>query len=376
MLAHLARHPSCVVRGAITTLLAAMLTLGPNVRAARAQNTNEANREARERFQRGVELYKEADFRAALLEFRRAYGLAPNYVVLFNLGQANYELQDYAAAKLAFEAYLREGGTAVPADRRRQVEAELTRLATRVATLTLRTNVAGAEVLVDDVLVARTPLHAPLVVSAGRRKLTVMLASAPPTTRYVDVAGGVHEVVDLPITKSEPDRESAARGPRPVVKATSTETSHAPLWIGLVTTGVLAAGASAAGLLALNTQQRLEDKLERAPTDETHVSGLRDEVRRWSLVTDVTAGAAVVAGGVTLYLALRSPGPSPSQGRAPLPLHLALGPRGVTLRGQFLARFRNAIWGAVQRAEAGSKRRRPRAFFWCSCTALAVTSAS
>ena len=44
--------------------------------AARAADPN--LREADKHFQHGVSLYVEADYRAALVEFTRAYALAPN----------------------------------------------------------------------------------------------------------------------------------------------------------------------------------------------------------------------------------------------------------------------------------------------------------
>src|SRR5690349_16550442 len=76
--------------------------------------------EAKSHFQRAVELFHEADFRAALIEFQRAYDAAPNYKVLYNLGQTSLELQDYAGALKAFRGYLDGGGREIPAARRTQ----------------------------------------------------------------------------------------------------------------------------------------------------------------------------------------------------------------------------------------------------------------
>src|SRR6478609_3372438 len=94
--------------------------------AARADDTKPPNKEAIEEatkhFKRGVELFKESDFGGALAEFRRAQLLAPNFHVLYNLGQTCFELQNYPEALRAFEAYLSEGGTKVSKDRRALVE--------------------------------------------------------------------------------------------------------------------------------------------------------------------------------------------------------------------------------------------------------------
>src|SRR5438105_2983977 len=73
--------------------------------------------QAKAHFKNGTDLYDENNFRGALVEFQRAYELAPSYKILFNIGQVDMELQDYAGAMTAYARYLREGGPDVSADR-------------------------------------------------------------------------------------------------------------------------------------------------------------------------------------------------------------------------------------------------------------------
>jgi hypothetical protein len=49
--------------------------------------SQDAVKDAEAHFHRNVDLYKDSDYGGALVEFQRAYDLAPNYRVLFNLGQ-------------------------------------------------------------------------------------------------------------------------------------------------------------------------------------------------------------------------------------------------------------------------------------------------
>src|SRR5256885_2175420 len=84
--------------------------------------------EARIRFQRGVQLFHEGSFEAALAEFRKAYQVAPSYRLLYNIGQVHYELHDYVGALKSFRQYLTDGSTDIPADRRVAVEAEIRKL--------------------------------------------------------------------------------------------------------------------------------------------------------------------------------------------------------------------------------------------------------
>src|SRR4051812_31637230 len=81
------------------TAVVSIVSVAPS---AHAQETA-AQKEAGTHFQRAVQLYSEADYRAALVEFKRAYELAPHVTVLYNLGQTHYQLQNYAEALNTFE---------------------------------------------------------------------------------------------------------------------------------------------------------------------------------------------------------------------------------------------------------------------------------
>ena len=74
--------------------------------------------DAQSHFERGVKLYQEGAYDAALTEFERAHQTAPRYEVLFNIAQVHYQLHEYAAALSAFERYLEEGAYEISDDRR------------------------------------------------------------------------------------------------------------------------------------------------------------------------------------------------------------------------------------------------------------------
>jgi len=110
----------------------------------------EAKRQAKERFEHGKEFYRDGAFAAALVEFRKAYGLSANWRVLYNIGQVCYQIQDFVCALASFDDYLAKGGANVENDRRAEVEQESSRLRMRVARLVLQSSVDGAEVSIDD----------------------------------------------------------------------------------------------------------------------------------------------------------------------------------------------------------------------------------
>src|SRR5262249_20193858 len=132
----------------------------------------------------------EGDFSAALIEFRRAYELDPRFQALYNIGETYYQLQDYANALRTLDKYLHDGGAQVGAGRREEVEQEINKLKTRVAQLDIVVAARDVEIAVDDVPVGKTPLPGPLMVSAGRRRITATRPGRPPVTQIIDLAGG------------------------------------------------------------------------------------------------------------------------------------------------------------------------------------------
>src|SRR5262245_33135148 len=73
--------------------------------------------EADAHFKSGVLLYKEANYAAALAEFKRAYEIDPKYQVLYNIAESSYQLQDYAGALRNYQKYLEQGGAGISPSR-------------------------------------------------------------------------------------------------------------------------------------------------------------------------------------------------------------------------------------------------------------------
>jgi Tetratricopeptide repeat len=307
--------------------------------------------EARAHFQRGVDFFKEGDFRAALIEFKRAYEIAPNYKVLYNLGQTSLELQDYASALRSFDRYLSDGGKEVPAARRTQVDGEIEKLKKRVARIEVTTNVPDAEIFVDDVSVGHTPLSAPVAVSAGRRKISALKGGLT-STRMVDVAGGDSTAVSLEIlaptaAPAAPRAPEPARTPvrtpeatpppvvlvpaAPAVAAQRSQGNKA-LWVGITVTGALAAGTVATGIFTLRSKKDFDNTIARYGVEPQAVSDARSKTRTLALVTDILAGATVVAGGITVVSVLVGGGSSKEQAKA---LAMSVTPGGLVATGTF-----------------------------------------
>ncbi|HEU4726644.1 MAG TPA: PEGA domain-containing protein [Kofleriaceae bacterium] len=292
--------------------------LGP---AAHAQSANSAAvKDAGKHFQRGVGLYNEADYRAALVEFRRAYDTAPNPAVLYNIGQTYYQLQNYAAALTALERYLNESGPA--AAHRPEVEQTIATLQARVGKIAITTNIPDCEITVDDEVIGKTPLSEPVLVSIGRRKVTAVHEGSPPDSRSVDVAAG--DTVQVALQLSQVVGGSAAVQAK---AGGSASGGRSYVTYGWAATGVLGAGAIVTGVAAFVASRQLSDLRNTFGTSKKELDDKASSVSKYSTIADILGVATVVAGGITLRLAL-----SRSRDHE---VHVAVAPNGIQLAGTF-----------------------------------------
>lgn len=314
----------------IALLATALVTAAVPVAHADAP-TSAAAKDAGKHFNRGVSLYNEADYRAALVEFRRAYEIAPNALVLYNIGQTYYQLQNYAAALTTLQKYLAESGPA--AQHRKEVEQTLDTLQSRVGKITISSNLADCEVTIDDELAGKTPLGEPQLVSIGRRKVTVGHAGVPAQTKLVDVAAG--DTVQIAFAFLDPGAaaqaaQSPARAPAsavPPAEHRAEPRSRVPV-LGWVATGVLAGGAIASGVFALKASSDLKDARNKFPSDKKDLDDKSTKVTLFAIGADVLAIAAITTGVLTVRYQLHHSG----GGRE---VHAAVGPAGLQIAGKF-----------------------------------------
>src|SRR3569623_320318 len=108
--------------------------------------------EARLHFQQGVALFRDQNFDAALAEFRGAYGISGEPVVLYNVGLTFKALFRYAEAIDVLERYLAESaahGHPVAKERRAEVETLVNEMRSLLADVTVVLSPAEATLHID-----------------------------------------------------------------------------------------------------------------------------------------------------------------------------------------------------------------------------------
>jgi hypothetical protein len=285
-----------------------------------------AVKEARERFQRGVRFYREGNNDAALAEFVRAQELAPNFRILYNLGQVQAERNDAVAALRFFKQYLEEGGALVSSERRSEVERSLLELAEKVAEIQIEADAPGARLFLNDVFLGELPLPKPLTINAGKCVVRLERDGYTPVTRELVIASGELRVVNLTLMAEA--KPAAATAPLPPI-APSPSWDERPFWISLAATaGLGTATAAFAFATAFTDQPALAEDPERA-------RAAHDRVRTYALLTGSFGAATLVSAGAAAYFLLSRPSEPGTKDDARVTAKVVPSPSGVYLLGTF-----------------------------------------
>jgi hypothetical protein len=323
----------------------------PSTASASADANQSASvKEATARFERGLALYDDGDYDAALVEFSRAYELQPTYKILYNIGKIERVKNDYSAALTQFRRYLEQGGAEIPAERREEVEKEIGVLKERVAQVTIQANVDGATVYVDDVplcssrsfdsgCVGTTPLRGPVVVNPGKRKISAVKRGYQNADAQLTVAGGDQNTVRLELFDLRPRAVDTTPRDRAIVAWSVT----GALAIGAGVMGVLTLnkksdydkdrGLPACANQAINSNSCLTDPAAKLDSDKS-------STKTFAAVTDVLTGAAVIGGALSVYFTVKAfnkpSEPEQQAGRFGLhSLRLGAGPGTAVVDGTF-----------------------------------------
>ncbi|MFH1436835.1 MAG: hypothetical protein ABIJ56_14100, partial [Pseudomonadota bacterium] len=140
--------------GGAAVLFSAFLLLPPSVMADKAGKGKAEEGPvsvAKKHFLKGVSFFKAGDYEAALVEFLESNRLNPHWSLKYNIATCYMLIFEYAKSLKIFREYMKEGGEAVPADRKKIVLKNMASLKTKVGMVIVNCNVQGASLIVDDV---------------------------------------------------------------------------------------------------------------------------------------------------------------------------------------------------------------------------------
>ena len=158
-------------------------------------------KEAKERFDRGISLFNEGDNAGALSEFKRAYELIPNQLVLFNIGLTYAGMKRPVDAVDTLDAVLAAPQGLNPS----QIElATRTRedQIRRIGSVVVVTNVP-ATISIDGVEVQRTAADQPLRVAQGTHVIGAAAPDRIARTHEITIAGSEQQRVELELALTD-----------------------------------------------------------------------------------------------------------------------------------------------------------------------------
>jgi tetratricopeptide (TPR) repeat protein len=295
---------------------------------------NAATDRARVHFKNGVDFYRERNFRAALIEFKRAYKAAPHYKLLYNLGQASLELQEDSSAIDYFTSYLEEGQNELDAERKREVAQTIVRLQARLGTAIISVDQPGAEIYVDQTLLGTTPLSGPMKVSVGRRRFTAVKHGFTTAERIMEVAAGDHVTIALELKPSTQDISVLQKALEAHNDATHDGSLSPAAWTA-IGTAALALGGGTMTVLTVLAQKDYDNERKRM-TSAAQLATLRDDAKLKALITDITWGATIAAGSVAAILFFTNTGTERADdAKTPSGIDVELGLGNVVMNGRF-----------------------------------------
>lgn len=204
---------SDTLSGAVSTrairpyLLALSIVSAAPIALAQTPPSPSAVAEARERFQRGLDLSDEGNFTAAMTEFRRAYEITRNPAVLFNISATHEASGHFVEALEAMEQYRRDAPADAVSSHRTELDAAVARLRNRIGTLIVRVEAPGLEVRIDGLPRPSEAFRTGAPISAGRHRVVLIAPNFQSGEHEVDVAGGTTVELNTPLV---PSRSSIA----------------------------------------------------------------------------------------------------------------------------------------------------------------------
>jgi hypothetical protein len=337
-------------RSAVRSCCAGLLAVGLLGAPTRAFATEvKITDAARKHFNAGVALLKDPDgarYEEAYAEFKVAYEASPSWKILGNLGIAAMKLERDGEAIEAFSRYLSEGGKAIDAAERADIERDLSTLRASAVNVLLTTT--PAEVAVAD---ERTPSQGSpvrnryqsqggslrLQIRPGHHVMTASLEGKPPLRFEFDAQPGATEQRDFNFEAASPP-VSATPEPTPVVPVSppappvATRPVPAAVWVGVAATGLFAVGASVTGVMALAKNSDYEAANGH---DAARAKSLQSDTKTLNLVTDVLVAAAVVSAGVTTFMYVKRPTRDEAGLAIRLRPSIALGAADLSIEGAF-----------------------------------------
>lgn len=153
--------------------------------------------DAKADYDAGKLLFGDGDMNGALVKFQSAYDKSKDPRLLWNMAACLKNLRKYARVLRLLDQYIAEG-TTVTTEQDRADAVELRKnIESFTVNLTLKVNVPGAQIFVDDEPMGISPLEKAVIVDIGQRTLRLTKSGYKEVRRVESVGGSRDLTVNL-----------------------------------------------------------------------------------------------------------------------------------------------------------------------------------
>lgn len=161
----------------------------------------------------------------ALELYTKAYAADPDPALLYNLGRAHQALADYPKALAFLERFDKEADSQLK-DRVAGLDKLISEIRARVSHITIRANVKGAVVRLNDKRLGTTPFPEPVAVNAGASKLEVTAEGHLTHKQDLTLEGGKPLVVNVTLDSKQTHGVLLVRSSEPAVRVSVNGRFH------------------------------------------------------------------------------------------------------------------------------------------------------
>jgi hypothetical protein len=156
---------------------------------------------ARTVYEAGRILFQDGDFATALLKFEDTYARANDPRLLWNIAACQKNLRHYAKAIEVIRRYLAESGARLSTQDRVEAQDLSAAIEPFTTTLALRVSEDAADVWLDEELLGRSPLAAPVQVDIGTRRVRAKKAGFRAFDKDIPVGGAKEVTVEVKLER-------------------------------------------------------------------------------------------------------------------------------------------------------------------------------
>lgn len=219
----------------IACALALPLSAPVTAQAGPPGKSDVATDKARELHVEADSLYKQGQYARARVSYIAAWALKKHWQIAGSLGDTEVKLGMFRDAAEHLAYYMRASPNQPPSQEAQKLFREAR---SKIGTLNVTVDVAGAEVVVDGKLVGKTPLEDPVFVEPGHHTIEARLG-AKLTTIESAVAAGDEKAIPLSLTAS-----ATRSGPSVPLIIAGSATSGVALITGIALFAVASTKAS------------------------------------------------------------------------------------------------------------------------------------